>query len=427
MDEVLTGNVYFYDKESKVFSLAKDREVRKAEQKEEKPSIMSKLKESKDKVAENIEHRTPASNKALVEHMETTEGIDRILGAMDKAIDELERGEVDRRFRSIYQPKDTRKAVAELKIESLKFPKAEQVEVPYETFITQDEIDHRLSRGSGFSEGLFRIYDFFLEENVPKKQADFLKQEYGIGGSSPALVGTWHSHENHDSKGLELNKGSIMEPTAKILLTWPKVAERIRKLIDTDRFLSPKAKEKYQEWKREKEEKALEKAKEELGIVTEVQQPQVSEKRIVAIENTEDYSDPSIGFFTYHYQDGREGIRYRLVTQGENGLLEAYPEKNKFFVNGAALQEYIDEHRQELEIIGYDEMVSRTGHVIENRELDVAENEFIPIEASGDIQNPFAESKKEPEPAVDKSGAVNFRITNEDSVQNITEVRTWAF
>ncbi len=218
----------------------------------------------------------PTSIEAIVEHMETTEGIDRILGAMDKAIDELERGEVDRRFRSIYQPKDTRKAVAELKIESLKFPKAEQVEVPYETFITQDEIDHRLSRGSGFSEGLFRIYDFFLEENVPKKQADFLKQEYGIGGSSPALVGTWHSHENHDSKGLELNKGSIMEPTAKILLTWPKVAERIRKLIDTDRFLSPKAKEKYQEWKREKEEKALEKAKEELGIVTEVQQPQVS-------------------------------------------------------------------------------------------------------------------------------------------------------
>ena len=68
-DEVLTGNVYFYDKESKVFSLAKDREVRKAEQKEEKPSIMNKLKESKDKVAENIEHRTPASNKALVPEM----------------------------------------------------------------------------------------------------------------------------------------------------------------------------------------------------------------------------------------------------------------------------------------------------------------------------------------------------------------------
>ena len=68
-DEVLTGNVYFYDKESKVFSLAEDREALKAEQKVEKPSIMDKLKENKDKVSEALEGRLPVTNKSLAPEM----------------------------------------------------------------------------------------------------------------------------------------------------------------------------------------------------------------------------------------------------------------------------------------------------------------------------------------------------------------------
>ena len=99
------------------------------------------------------------------------------------------------------------------------------------------------------SGGLFRIYEFFLNNHNKKEQADFLKNEYGIGGSSPALVGAWHSYADYDGKGLRLSKGSIMEPTAKLLLTWTKVAERIRKLIDIDRFLTPKAKEAFAAWK----------------------------------------------------------------------------------------------------------------------------------------------------------------------------------
>ena len=64
------------------------------------------------------------------------------------------------------------------------------------------------------------------------------------------------------------------------------------------------------------------------------------------MENTEDHSDYSIGFFTYHYQDGREGVRYRLVTIGENGTLEPYLENGRFFIDeGAAKSDNIRRNR----------------------------------------------------------------------------------
>ena len=57
------------------------------------------------------------------------------------------------------------------------------------------------------------------------------------------------------------------------------------------------------------------------------------EKIMVALESSEDFSEPGIGFYTHQYADGREGVRYRLVTPGEDGLLIPYPEHNRFFIN----------------------------------------------------------------------------------------------
>ena len=140
---------------------------------------------------------------------------------MDQAIGALQRGDVKPRFHLIYRPEDIRESVEELKRRPMKFPPAENLEVSVETFITQDEIDYRLSRGSGFEHGLFRIYEFFQSNHDKKEQAAFLKNEYGTGGSTPALPRSWHSHEDHDAKGLRLSKGSIIEPSAKVRLTWP--------------------------------------------------------------------------------------------------------------------------------------------------------------------------------------------------------------
>ena len=81
------------------------------------------------------------------------------------------------------------------------------------------------------------------------------------------------------------------------------------------------------------------------------------EKTTVALESSEDYSEPGIGFYTHQYADGRDGVRYRLVTQGEDGLLVPYPEHNRFFINRGLAQEYIDTHADLIDVIGYDEMV----------------------------------------------------------------------
>lgn len=84
-------------------------------------------------------------------------------------------------------------------------------------------------------------------------------------------------------------------------------------------------------------------------------------KKVVAIESTEDFAEPDKGFYTYHYSDGHEGVRYRLVELGDDGFLHNYLDNDKFFINRDHIQEYIDTHADEIKVIGYDEMVHTAG------------------------------------------------------------------
>ena len=116
-------------------------------------------------------------------------------------------------------------------------------------FITEDEIDHALDRGSGVEGGKGRIYEYFTADHTGKEKAAFLKDEYGIGGHSHAVSGASHSDESHDSRGIVLKKAGC----ANVELSWTKVAARIDSLIQKDRFLSPREKERYAQLQREKE------------------------------------------------------------------------------------------------------------------------------------------------------------------------------
>ena len=116
-------------------------------------------------------------------------------------------------------------------------------------FITEDEIDHALDRGSGVEGGKSRIYEYFTADHTGKEKAAFLKDEYGIGGRSHAVSGASHSDESHNSRGIVLKKAGC----ANVELSWTKVAARIDSLIQKDRFLSPREKERYAQLQREKE------------------------------------------------------------------------------------------------------------------------------------------------------------------------------
>ena len=130
---------------------------------------------------------------------------------------------------------------------------------PIQSFITQDEIDESLKRGSGFSDGKKRIYEFFTEKHDLKEQADFLKNEYGVGGSSHALSAARGSGEWHDAKGIKYNKGNAKE----ILLSWSNVARRINDLIKKNIYIDEESFEENREKKTDQEINKTEKESQE--------------------------------------------------------------------------------------------------------------------------------------------------------------------
>ena len=130
--------------------------------------------------------------------------------------------------------------------------RAEEKKTSAFTF-SQEIIDAVLANGSGFSEGKMRIYEQFEKSLSAKENADFLKNEYGWGGSYPVIIGAGID-ESHDGKGITITKG-ISKENPHITLSWSQVEKRIGELIRTDRYLNPKEKEHYPQWLESQEER----------------------------------------------------------------------------------------------------------------------------------------------------------------------------
>ena len=116
----------------------------------------------------------------------------------------------------------------------IEFKEANEYLMPQKFFITQDRISGALAGTHPVSEGKFRVYSFFLMNKDNAKRAEFLKDEYGIGGSYGGRVDM-----AYDSKGLAIGYGNLFV-NEKILLSWTDVAKRIDALIKQDKYLSEK-------------------------------------------------------------------------------------------------------------------------------------------------------------------------------------------
>ena len=137
-----------------------------------------------------------------------------------------------------------------------------QVEEKTSAFsFSQEIIDAVLTRGSGVSEGKFRIFEQFEKSLSAKENVDFLKDEYGWGGAYPVITGTGID-EQHDGKGILISKG-IGDDKPHIRLNWNQVEKRIKELIRLDRYLNPKEKEIYPQWLEKQEERRAELAEEQ--------------------------------------------------------------------------------------------------------------------------------------------------------------------
>ena len=127
------------------------------------------------------------------------------------------------------------------KLQELELPRKEYstnlTEFPkVKPFITDDEVLATLSRGSGIDKGKERITKFFKENHTLQEKANFLKDEYGIGGSSHAVSGAMESDEWHDAKGLKLQKKDCND----VFLTWSSVAKHIDELLSKNLYLEEK-------------------------------------------------------------------------------------------------------------------------------------------------------------------------------------------
>ena len=165
----------------------------------------------------------------------------------------------------------------------------QQVERPELSFITQDEIDAVLRKGGITAGGRNRIYEYFMEHHDTKEAADFLKNEYGTGGSSPGIIGAYQSDASHDAKGLRLSKGKIGNPDVTVLLKWNKVAERVRQLVRSDDYLSPEEMEKYEERQEAQRLADLEEAQQALNSENDLESPQ--EEPVHEVQEQEDTTE----------------------------------------------------------------------------------------------------------------------------------------
>lgn len=130
------------------------------------------------------------------------------------------------------------------KLQELELPRKEYItnltELPkVKSFITEDEVLESLSRGSGVDRGKERITKFFKENHTLQEKANFLKDEYGIGGHSHAVSGAMGSDEWHDAKGLKLQKKDCND----VFLTWTSVAKHIDELFSKNLYLEDKGTE----------------------------------------------------------------------------------------------------------------------------------------------------------------------------------------
>ena len=166
-------------------------------------------------------------------------------------------------------------------------------------FITDDEINKDLTRGSGFAGGKARIYGYWHENHSTKDKADFLKNEFGTGGHSHACSGASHSGQDHDAKGVRYNKGGC----DNVQMSWTQVAQRIDSLMQKGRYLTPEE---------EAERQAIEAAKEEVNAELEL-----------AKELIDDYCQREFGTGADFSNLATIGIGHTTVTDEEIGI-QAY-------------------------------------------------------------------------------------------------------
>lgn len=108
------------------------------------------------------------------------------------------------------------------------------------------EIISVIKAGSQFQDGKFRIYEAF-NKGLPKSDLiQFLKDEYGTGGSSS--TGQFKLITNHDSKGIRIRDKWEDQGKREIILNWNEVREYIQTLVSSGLYFTEEERVTYQRY-----------------------------------------------------------------------------------------------------------------------------------------------------------------------------------
>lgn len=156
---------------------------------------------------------------------------------------------------------------------------------------TQEIIDYALQGGSNIHESKMRIYHQFETSLSSKDNIQFLKKEYGWGGSSSIHTGT-RVGIDFDRTGIKLHRG-YGDNDPKITLPWNKVEKRISELIKLDRYLNDKEKAEYSNWlKKQDQERELREAEERLENQAEQQEYELAKRVYSFVKPSDLYNYP---------------------------------------------------------------------------------------------------------------------------------------
>ena len=187
----------------------------------------------------------PDETAELAENLQSSEFRATVETELASLIKDYETDKSLIRFK-YHKPNELLKSLRELSVPRVEYS-SDMAEIPdVSNFITDDEIDENLCGGSGVEGGRGRIYAYFNENHTLSEKANFLKDEYGIGGGSHALSRSDGSSQDHNAKGISFKKTGCTE----IQMSWNIVAKRIDNLIKSNRYFTPQEKAEFEEIQR---------------------------------------------------------------------------------------------------------------------------------------------------------------------------------
>lgn len=174
----------------------------------------------------------PESTERISEALKGEKPVSEFIAGMTDLIKRCETDKDVLRFphRNLHEILENLK---DLQLERREFRTEKNFEFSPVMFISEEEKDLLILSGSGVQGGKFRIENYFNQPHSSKEKADFLKNEYGTGGSGRTGYDTWH-----DAKGIVLNKSGFGGSEATVKMKWNEVAARIDRLISQKKYIT---------------------------------------------------------------------------------------------------------------------------------------------------------------------------------------------